>query len=112
MSQALMQFFPTLPMKETEMGECKTEKSCDTSHTHEDEGCTIAEDLLCLAKSAKHELIQEKMKKILEAKIGKKLDKVAEVAVEAALACMQNKMAEKQACNDYQEKLMAAFKSS
>ena|SRR5271168_3126771 len=99
------------------MSECKTDNSCETENScstgAQTEGeCTIAEDLLCLAKSAKHDLLKERMKKILEAKIGKKLDKVAEVAVEAALACMQHKMAEKQACEDYHEKLMAAFKSN
>ena len=98
------------------MGECKSDNSCETENAcstdaPQDEQCTIAEDLLCLAKSAKHDLLKEKMKKLLEAKIGKKLDKVAEVAVDAVLACMQHKMAAKEACNDYQEKLHAAFKS-
>jgi hypothetical protein len=101
------------------MGECSTENnSCDTNKNSCDSGnnkssgeCNFAEDLLCLAKQAKHELLKEKMKKVLEAKIGKKLDKVAEVAVDAALACIQHKMAEREACNDYKEQLFAAFKS-
>ncbi|MEK6746191.1 MAG: hypothetical protein AABY33_04085 [Pseudomonadota bacterium] len=101
------------------MGECNNnDNSCDTSKNSCDSGsskssgeCTIAEDLLCLAKEAKHELLKEKMKKILEAKIGKKLDKVAEVAVDAALACMQHQVAAREACNDYQAKLSVAFKS-
>lgn len=101
------------------MGECSTENnSCDTNKNSCDSGskkssgeCTIAEDLVCLAKEAKHELLKEKMKKVLEAKIGKKLDRVAEVAVDAALACMQHKMAAHEACKDYEQKLSAAFKS-
>lgn len=90
---------------------CETENSCSTDSSRESENCTIAEDILCLAKSAKHDLLKEKMKKILEAKIGKKMDKIAEVAIDAVLACLQQKMAEKQACDQYKENLMAAFRS-
>jgi hypothetical protein len=89
---------------------CETENSCSTGGSNQSGECTIAEDILCLAKSAKHDLLKEKMKKVLEAKIGKKLDKIAEVAVDAVLACLQQKMAEKQACDQYKENLMAAFK--
>ena len=66
---------------------------------------------MCLAKQAKSELLKEKMKKGFEAKIGKKMDKVAEVAVEAVINCFQHEMAGKEACNDYKEKLFSAFKS-
>ena len=90
---------------------CETENSCSPTNNQQEEHCTMAEDIMCLAKSAKHELLKEKMKKLLEAKIGKKLDKVAEVAVDAVLACMQHKMEAKQACNQYKENLKAAFKS-
>jgi hypothetical protein len=99
------------------MGECRTDNSCETENScgptrsQQEEGCTIAEDILCLAKSAKHDLLKEKMKKQLEAKIGKKLDKIAEVAVDAVLAHYQHAMAEKQACEQYKENLIAAFKS-
>jgi hypothetical protein len=89
---------------------CETEKHCHGS-AKSDECHAFVEDLLCLAKCAKHELLKEKMKKIFEAKIGKKLDKVAAAAAEAVLACLNQKMAEKQACDDFTEKLMAAFKS-
>lgn len=71
----------------------------------------MAEDLLCLAKSAKHDLLKEKMKALLEAKIGKKLDQVAAAAVDAVLAHLQHTVAQKQACKQYKENLMAAFKS-
>ena len=98
------------------MNECKTEKSCETEKScspvsgQQEEHCTMAKDIFSLVKCAKHELLREKMKKLLEAKIGKKLDKVAEVAVNAVLACMQHKMAAKQACDQYEENLMEAFK--
>lgn len=75
------------------------------------ECCTIAEDLLCLAKQAKHELLKEKMKKEIEAKIGKKLDNIAKIVVEAGLTYMEQQIAGKVACEDYKEKLYAAFKS-
>lgn len=101
------------------MGECKTDNnSCDTnkgsceSTTPKSEGqCTMAEDLLCLAKQAKKELLKEKMKVIFEAKKGKKLDKIAEAAVNAAIACMEHQIAGKEACNDYQQNLHAILKS-
>lgn len=101
------------------MGACQSENSCETQNTcgpakghREKEECTFAEDLLCLVKNAKHELLQEKMKHVLEAKIGKKLDKIAEVAVDAFLAEMQQRMAQKHACEQYKENLFAAFTSN
>ncbi len=90
---------------------CPTERSCNTPTGENEECCTLAEGLLCLAKSAKHALLQEKMQKILEAKIGKKLDKVAEVAVEALLTQWEHKMAAKESCDAYHDKLSAALKS-
>jgi hypothetical protein len=50
------------------------------------------------------------MKKQLEAQIGKKLDKIAEAAVNTLVAEMQQKTAEKKACEHYEEKLASAFK--
>ncbi len=88
---------------------CDTNSNCDTGSKQSDE-CTFAEDLLCLAKSAKHDLLKEKMKKIFEAKMGKKLDKIAEVGVEAVIACMNQKIAAKQACDNYKTSLMEAMK--
>jgi hypothetical protein len=90
---------------------CDTNKdSCSTGKKQSDDCCTLAEDILCLAECAKHELLKEKMKKLFDAKIGKKLDKVAEVAVEAVLACIEQKLAEKETCNSYKENLLAALK--
>jgi len=71
----------------------------------------MAEDILRLAKCAKHKLLREKMKKLLEAKIGKKPDKVEEVAVKAILAKTQHKKARKETCDQFKENLKAAFSS-
>jgi hypothetical protein len=90
---------------------CSTDKgSCEPKNKHNDDCCTLAEDVYCLAECAKHELLKEKMKKIFEARIGKKLDKIAELGVDAVLACLENKIAEKEACNTYKENLLAALK--
>ena len=95
------------------MHDCKTKGSCETGdpcncpcHHSEEHG----EHMLHLVKCAKHDLLKEKMKKQLEAQIGKNLDKIAEVAVNALLAHMQQKMAEKQAGEQYEENLTSAFK--
>lgn len=95
-----------------------TDNSCDTGKGACDTGkkdsgsdcCTLAEDVYCLAECAKHELLREKMKKVLEAKIGKKLDRIAEVGVDALLACIEQKIAGQQACDQYKENLLKALK--
>lgn len=89
---------------------CPNETSCSVPPSTSEECCTLAEDLMCLAKAAKHELLKDKMKRLLEAKIGKKLDNVAEVVVEAMLTEWQHKMAGKEACNTYHDALNAALK--
>ena len=91
-------------------GSCDTQGSCGTDAKQTNDCCTFAEDVLCLAECAKHELLKEKMKKVFETRIGKKMDKVAEVAVDAFVACFQQKIAGKEACNQYKENLMAALK--
>jgi len=73
--------------------------------------CTLAEDLKCLAKQAKQELLKEKMKSYFEAKKGKQLDKLAEIAVDAAISCMEHKIAGKEACNEYKQNLYSLLKS-
>jgi len=103
-------------MSEYNTGHACHENCCTKDHydhrseSHHGESCEMSEDLLYLLKSAKHELLKEKMKQILEVKIGTKLYQVAEAAVDAALLHWQQKAAEKQACEQYQEKLTAVFK--
>ena len=100
-------------MSECQNGSCETGKDCccDSECAPAKDCCTIAEDILCLAKEAKHELLKEKMKKVLEAKVGKKLDAVATIAVDALIAWKQSELAAKEACENYKEKLFAAFKA-
>lgn len=50
------------------------------------------------------------MKAVFEAKIGKKMDKVAELVVNSALVYMQDKMAEEQTREQFEQKLMNIFK--
>ena len=105
-------------MTECTNNSCKTEnpcgcnnQSCGCNKSQYKEQCTMAEDVMDLAKWAKKELLKEKMKDILKAKMGKKLDKIAEVAVDAVIACMEHKHASKQACHQYEESLREAFNS-
>lgn len=94
------------------MSDCNTkENSCTTDAPKKNDCCTFAEDMVCLAKQAKKELIKEKMKTVFEEKIGEKMDKVAELAVDAAIACMQHKLADKEAGDEYKVNLLAAIKS-
>lgn len=67
------------------------------------------DELLALAKGAHHELLKQKMKAVFEAKIGKKMDKVAETVVSAALVYMKDKMAEKNAHKKFEAVLMDIF---
>jgi hypothetical protein len=71
----------------------------------------MAEEMMSLVKCAKHDLLKDKMKKLLESRIGKRLDKVAEVAVDAIIAKMEHKVAQKHACEQYEDDLIAAWKS-
>jgi hypothetical protein len=95
---------------DTSKGACDTKSSCETPKAKSEGGCTLAEDLLCLAKSAKHELLKDKMKVRIEAKLGKKLDKLADAAVEAMIGCYEHQMAGKQACDKYKDAIQSALK--
>ena len=93
-------------------GSCDSSAHCCTSGRNE--SCchdNYADDLVYLAKQAKKELIKEKMKAALEAKIGKKLDKVAALAVETALEWMKHKKEGKEACDKYHASLENILKS-
>jgi hypothetical protein len=70
-----------------------------------------AKEFMMLAKKAHMELLKDKMKAVMEAKVGKKMDRVAELVVETALVYMKDRMAEKQAHENFEEKLMEIFKS-
>lgn len=92
------------------MSECQTGASCNCPHCGQEECCcSMAKEMLSLAKCAKHDLLKEKMKKLIETKIGKRLDEVAEVAVDAVIAKMEHKTARQQACEEYEDDLMTAW---
>jgi hypothetical protein len=99
------------------MSEYQTEASCDKHApchcpNSEQEECShsMAEEMMGFVKCAKHDLLKDKMKKLLEAKIGKRLDEVASVAVDAILAKMEHKIVQKNACEQYEDDLMEAWK--
>ena len=73
--------------------------------------CSMTEKMMGLATCAKHDLLKEKMKKLLEAKIGKKLDEVAEVTIEAVIAKMEHKAAHEHAHEEFEDELIAAWKA-
>ena len=90
---------------------CDTHASCNCPNCGQQECCcSIEEEMLSLVKCAKHDLLKDKMKKLLEAKIGRKLDEVAAVTVNAIIAKMERKIAQKHACKQYEDELMAAWK--
>ncbi len=93
------------------MSDCKIENTCETKTPKQSDCCTLAEDMICLAKQAKKDLLKEKMKAVYEAKIGEKMNNVAEIAVTAALECMMQQLASKEACENYKNDLIAAIKS-
>ncbi|MDD3030484.1 MAG: hypothetical protein PHS57_09485 [Alphaproteobacteria bacterium] len=70
-----------------------------------------AEELFLLAKEAHRKLLKQKMMAAFEAKIGKKMDRVAALAVETALVYMQDKMKEKNERERFDQNLMEIFLS-
>ncbi len=51
------------------------------------------------------------MKAVYEAKIGEKMNNIAEIAVTASLECMMQELATKEACDNYKNDLITAIKS-
>jgi len=106
-------------MKECETGQCTIEtprqsksSSCGWSGCRC--GCTCsdeskADEFLDLATAAHHELLKQKMKDAFEAKIGKKMDKVADLVVDTALVYMKDAMVEQQTQEKFEDKLMEIF---
>ncbi len=70
---------------------CPSGKDSDSSYCKEKSKCSkggsnCVSDLLKIARCAKKELLKEKIKANLEKKIGAKLDKVADLLVDAMIA--------------------------
>ena len=96
---------------ENEKCGCSNEESCNCSCEGSCEGKYDKMDMfMYLAHSAKMELIKEKMKKRLEATEGKKLDKVAELFVEAMLEKWKDKAEISKKWEELREKFEAIFK--
>jgi hypothetical protein len=91
---------------------CGTGCSCSCCGHGGEDGHEKCKELLFLAKTAHMELLKQKMKTAIEAKIGKKMDKVADLVVDTALAYMKHDMAKKTAHADFDEKLMEIFKTN
>jgi hypothetical protein len=99
------------------MNECAKEanegdRGCHCHHCgcHADERHDVGERMFYLAKCAKYSLLKQKMEKLLDAKIGGQLDKIAEIAAEAVIDHMQRMGAKKQASQQYEQDLLAALK--
>ncbi|MDN3512382.1 MAG: hypothetical protein NG784_13915 [Candidatus Jettenia sp.] len=82
-------------------------KSYGCGHSHDGD---YASEMFALVHCAKKELLKEKMKAHLEARIGEKLDKVADLFVNA----MMDKYKEMRKCekkhDEYEQKLKEIFK--
>ncbi len=66
--------------KDSDSSCCKEKSKCNKGGSH------CVSDLLKIARCAKKELLKEKIKANLEKKIGSKLDKVADLLVDAMIA--------------------------
>ena len=84
---------------------CCSEKGCDCGGEHSEHATMIMQ----LANEAWTELLKEKMKSAFEKALGDKLNKVAQVGVEASTGYWQNKMKVGIACAEFEEKLKKAM---
>ena len=72
---------------------------------------TKADTFMALACEAHHKLLKKKMMAAFEAKIGAKMDKVANLAVDTALIYMKEHMKDIDDKQAFENKLMEIFKS-
>ena len=80
--------------------------SCDSNHTED----TCEEKSQRLAEEAWNDLLKEKIKLQYENKIGLKMDKIAEIAADAAIALWKNKREKEELDQSTREKLFKASK--
>ncbi len=83
-------------------GTCSCNQSCGQEYDHF--GMT-----LWLAKKAKIELLKEKIKKRIEATQGKKLDKMADIAIEAITEHKKSSVEMEKKYEDLREKFNATM---
>lgn len=92
------------------------EQSDEAGHCHQCECSTdghedMAAKMFHLAKCAKHSLLKQKIEEHLDAKIGARLDRMAELAADALIDSMHRLSARKQASRRYEEDILAALRS-
>lgn len=88
---------------------CHNEHPHHHHHEQQEEGCNMPEKLLCLADEAWMEVVKEKIKKEIEASCGDKLNNLAKLIAETNKAKWSAKIAAKQGCHEYKEKLFQFF---
>ena len=100
---------------------CNEEKCCETNDSCcEDSKCGCENECSCesnnmatmikgLTNEAWSKLMKEKMKAAYEKAIGPKMDRMAQVGVEACIAYWNNQMKDKASFAEFEEKLKKAM---
>ena len=92
-----------------EESKCGCEGECDCQNSCSEDKCCSEQSMLAtiayMAKGAKMEILREKIKKKLESSYAKKLDDVADIAVEALVQCHEDKHEMKKKWQDLEKKL-------
>ena len=92
--------------------ECGEESCCTAKSAEcccEEESKSMGKMMMDLANEAWSELMKEKMKASYEKAVGDKMNKAAQVSVEACMAYWNNKMKEQASCAEFEEKLKRAM---
>ena len=90
--------------------ECCSSDGCGCNSPEQSCGkCDKMEMFMEVAKTAKSELLREKIKKRLEVVMGKKLDKVAELLVEAMIDHYKSEMEQENKEQDFRQRFEAIF---
>ncbi len=87
-AEACAQDTPNAKSKECPLdkgGKCSSDSSCKKKSKCDKGGCKGIPDMMKIAQCAKKELLKEKIKANLDKKIGTKLDKIADLLVDAML---------------------------
>ena len=90
--------------------ECCDEKCCSEScQCSCEETNDISKEIMQLADKAWEELMKEKMKAAYEKAIGERMNKVAQVGIEASIAYWGSKMKAQSSWAEFEEKLRKAM---
>ncbi len=88
---------------------CESEKECCGSKGCCEEEKSMGAMIMKLANEAWDDLMKEKMKSSYEKAMGSKMDKAAQIGVEACIMYWGNKMKGKVAWAEFEEKLSKAM---